>query len=45
VARNSPGATQFAYVDGSVQFVTDSIPLGLYRSLATIAGGEVASLP
>jgi len=39
------GGVQFAYLDGSVQFVTDSIPLGLYRSLATIAGGEVASVP
>jgi prepilin-type N-terminal cleavage/methylation domain-containing protein len=39
------GGVQFACVDGSVHFVSDSIPLGVYRALATIAGGETAGLP
>jgi prepilin-type N-terminal cleavage/methylation domain-containing protein/prepilin-type processing-associated H-X9-DG protein len=36
-----PGGVQFLYCDGSVHFVADSIPLGLYRAAATIDGGEV----
>jgi len=36
---------QFAMCDGSVRFVTDTVPLGLYRALATIAGGEAVSHP
>jgi prepilin-type N-terminal cleavage/methylation domain-containing protein/prepilin-type processing-associated H-X9-DG protein len=38
-----PGGVQFAYADASVHFVPDSIPLGLYRALGTISGGEVVS--
>jgi prepilin-type N-terminal cleavage/methylation domain-containing protein len=38
-----PYGLQFAYADGSVRFVKQSIPLPLYRALATISGGEVAS--
>ncbi len=38
------GGLQFALADGSVHFVSESIPLQLYRALATIQGGEVASL-
>src|SRR5262249_46136071 len=34
------GGGQFANGDGSVRFVSDSIPLGTYRALATIRGGE-----
>jgi prepilin-type N-terminal cleavage/methylation domain-containing protein/prepilin-type processing-associated H-X9-DG protein len=37
------GGLQFAYADGSVHFVRDSIPLGVYRALATIRGGEVVN--
>jgi prepilin-type processing-associated H-X9-DG protein len=36
---------QFAYADGSVRFCSNSIPLGIYRALATIAGGEAAQEP
>jgi prepilin-type N-terminal cleavage/methylation domain-containing protein/prepilin-type processing-associated H-X9-DG protein len=36
-----PGGLQFAYADGSVHFVNESIPRSVYRALATIAGGEV----
>jgi len=39
------GGVQFAYADASVHFVSDSIPLGLYRALATINGGEVVTPP
>jgi prepilin-type processing-associated H-X9-DG protein len=39
-----PGGLQFALADGSVRFVSESIPLLLYRALATIQGGEVAAL-
>jgi hypothetical protein len=37
-----PGGVQFACADGSVHFVANDIGLGLYRALATMAGGEVA---
>jgi prepilin-type N-terminal cleavage/methylation domain-containing protein len=39
------GGVQFATADGSVRFISDSIPLGLYRALATCAGGEPVSVP
>jgi prepilin-type N-terminal cleavage/methylation domain-containing protein/prepilin-type processing-associated H-X9-DG protein len=38
-----PGGLQFAYADGSVHFISDSIPLQTYRALATIKRGETAS--
>jgi prepilin-type N-terminal cleavage/methylation domain-containing protein/prepilin-type processing-associated H-X9-DG protein len=37
------GGLQFAYADGSVHFVSDSIALSTYRAMSTIQGGEVAS--
>ncbi len=39
------GGVQFAYADASVHFIGDDIPLGIYRALATIAGGEVVTAP
>jgi prepilin-type N-terminal cleavage/methylation domain-containing protein len=40
-----PGGVQFAMTDGSVQFISDAIPLPLFRALGTRAVGEVAELP
>ncbi|MCA9035264.1 MAG: DUF1559 domain-containing protein [Planctomycetaceae bacterium] len=34
------GGGQFALCDGSVKFISENIDLNLYRSIATIAGGE-----
>ncbi len=39
------GGANFAYADGGVRFVSDSIDLTTYRNLATYAGGEVVSPP
>jgi prepilin-type N-terminal cleavage/methylation domain-containing protein len=35
------GGAQFALSDGSVRFLSENMALGLYRALATVAGGEV----
>ena len=40
-----PGGLHFACADGSVHVIEDRISLSLYRALATIRGGEVATLP
>jgi prepilin-type N-terminal cleavage/methylation domain-containing protein len=40
-----PGGLQFALADGSVRFVSNSIPRSVYRAAATRAGGEVVQLP
>jgi prepilin-type N-terminal cleavage/methylation domain-containing protein/prepilin-type processing-associated H-X9-DG protein len=42
---NHTGGAQFAMADGSVHFLSNGTPLGLYRALATMRGGEVATLP
>lgn len=36
-----PGGLQFAYCDGSVSFVSETIDLDTYRSTSTMASGEV----
>jgi len=43
-SRHINGAN-FAFADGSVQFINQSIDLTLYRSLSTYAGGEAAARP
>jgi type II secretory pathway pseudopilin PulG len=40
-----PGGLQFALADGSVRFVSATIPLQVYRAAATIRGGETLTLP
>ena len=40
-----PGGTHFAYADGSVHFVTESINMGVYKSMASSAEGEVVDAP
>ena len=43
VKSKHTGGVQFAFADGSVRFISDSIELGIHRAIGTIAGGEVAS--
>jgi len=40
-----PGGLHFLFCDGTVRFISQSIPLTTYRALATIAGNEVTTLP
>lgn len=40
-----PTGVQFGLIDGSVRFISDQIPLGLYRALATVRGGENVVVP
>lgn len=42
-SRHTNGV-QFALADGSVRFVSETVPLGLYRAMSTARGGEVATL-
>lgn len=39
------GGGNFALLDGSVQFLSDSIDMDTYRALSTIQGGEVVNIP
>jgi prepilin-type processing-associated H-X9-DG protein len=36
-----PGGAQFAFVDGSVRFLSDAIDFVLYKDMASKAGDEV----
>jgi len=40
-----PGGCQFAWADGTVKFVAETIDLPLYKALARIQHREVASPP
>jgi prepilin-type processing-associated H-X9-DG protein len=40
---NHPGGCNFAFSDGSVRFIKDSVNMLTYESLGTRAGGEVIS--
>ncbi len=40
-----PGGLQFAFADGSVHFIPNTISLPVYRAMATIQGGEVVDVP
>lgn len=40
-----PGGLQFAFADCSVRFISENIPLALYRALATMNTGEAVSPP
>ena len=42
---NHTGGVQFAMTDGSVQFISDSIALSVFRALGTGNVGEAAELP
>ena len=42
-SSNHPGGANFAFADGSVKFVKDTINMQVYESLGTRNGGEVIS--
>jgi prepilin-type N-terminal cleavage/methylation domain-containing protein/prepilin-type processing-associated H-X9-DG protein len=39
-----PGGLQFGFADGSVHFISNTIPLPVYRALASRNGGETVTL-
>jgi prepilin-type N-terminal cleavage/methylation domain-containing protein/prepilin-type processing-associated H-X9-DG protein len=42
-ASNHPGGCNFAFADGSVRFIKDSVSMLTYQALGTRGGGEVVS--
>ncbi|QEH38806.1 putative major pilin subunit [Aquisphaera giovannonii] len=42
-SSNHPGGSNFAFADGSVRLIKDSVSMQVYESLGTRAGGEVIS--
>jgi prepilin-type N-terminal cleavage/methylation domain-containing protein/prepilin-type processing-associated H-X9-DG protein len=40
-----PGGANFLFADGSIHFLTDSLPFATFQALNSINGGEVATLP
>jgi len=40
-----PGGAQFGFLDGSTQFLSESIDTAVYRALSTAQGSEVVSIP
>jgi prepilin-type N-terminal cleavage/methylation domain-containing protein len=45
MGSHHPGGSNFLVAGGSVRFVAETLPLETYRGLATVAGGEVATMP
>ena len=42
---NHPGGANFAFADGSVHFLNDTLPTTVFEAFSTRAGGEIASPP
>lgn len=40
-----PGGANFGFLDGSTQYLTESIDMEVFRALSTVQGSEVVTLP